>query len=220
MKLGLLGSGKTGGKVLELFPQAIIFDRNTPPTLERLKELSVVISFLPGDAFLSYIPLLIESGRPVVTGSTGFSWPENIDEELRSKNLKWIYGHNFSLGMNLIFKMISILGKAPTLFSQIDFSIHEVHHTKKLDAPSGTALKWRDWLGQEATITSERVGDVVGDHILTMKTAHEEITLRHQATDRKIFAEGALWAAKKLCNDEAIEPGLHRFEDISLKELL
>ncbi|MBT3584833.1 MAG: hypothetical protein HN509_07990 [Halobacteriovoraceae bacterium] len=220
MKLGLLGKGKTGSKVIELFPSAVVFDSNSKATVESLKQLDAVISFLPGPAFLQHIPLLLEAKTPTVVGSTGFEWPLDIQAKLVDQDLKWIYGHNFSLGMNLVFKMIKILGKAPALFEKLECSIHEIHHTQKLDSPSGTALKWKDWLGLEASISSEREGDVIGDHQLRLKTENEEITLQHKALDRKIFAEGAIWAATKLTTNPTIEAGLHRFEDISLKELL
>ncbi len=113
--------------------------------------------------------------------------------------------------------MINTLTKAKNLFSNYSFHIHEVHHTKKLDAPSGTALTWRDWVGENFDISSERTGDVIGDHTLTLKTDNELITLRHEALDRKIFAEGALWACEKVAS---LPSGLHNFQELTLKELL
>ena len=217
MKVALLGAGKTGGKVKELLgnDEPTVFDLNNPPTLEKLKGHDVIISFLPGEAFLPYIPLLIQTGIPVVSGSTGITWPKGISEEITKAQTKWVWSANFSLGMRLVHPMIEILSQTPGLFSECEASIHEIHHTKKLDAPSGTALLWKKWLGIEnAKVTSERIGDVVGIHELKIETENEIITLRHEAKDRRIFAEGAIWAAKRLVNDKNLKPGLHSFEEI------
>src|SRR5690606_8405163 len=99
MRIALLGNGKTGSKVLEIAEkkhQLIIFDSQRVPTFEKLKETDAIISFLPGNVFLDLIPLLVETKLPVVTGSTGFTWPDNIQTILKEKNLAWIYATNFS----------------------------------------------------------------------------------------------------------------------------
>lgn len=219
MKLALLGVGKTGSKVLERHPGATVFNSTNAPSVEKLKGHDAIISFLPGEAFKSYIPLLVEAGVPVVTGSTGFEWPSDINNILKNKNLRWIHATNFSLGMNLVRQMIAIVSKAQTLFDDVSFNIHEIHHTKKLDAPSGTALSWRDWLDNDCEITSAREGDVIGIHELTMNTKNEEIFLRHNAKDRGIFAEGALWAARHLVTTDKVPTGLNQFSDVIAKEL-
>ncbi|MFA5584285.1 MAG: dihydrodipicolinate reductase C-terminal domain-containing protein, partial [Bacteriovoracaceae bacterium] len=141
MKIALLGKGKTGSKVVELYKGDItVFDSKNPPTLEALKDHDVLISFLPGDAFLEYLPLFVESSRPMVIGSTGFTWPVELDSQLRENNISWIYGSNFSLGVVLTKILIGKMNKFLNLFEEKTFQLHEVHHTKKLDAPSGTAL--------------------------------------------------------------------------------
>ncbi|MGZ3807778.1 MAG: 4-hydroxy-tetrahydrodipicolinate reductase [Bacteriovorax sp.] len=223
MKIALLGKGKTGGKVLELLVEQkiahTVFDSIHTPTLENLAGHDVVISFLSGEVFKHYMGLLVESKIPVVTGSTGMSWPAYFDEELKKNHVSWIYATNFSLGMNIVQQMIHIMGQASKIFSDYKFSLNEIHHTKKLDTPSGTALSWKKWVGHEVAITSERTGDVVGIHELTLSTSNEKITVKHEALDRKIFAEGALYAAKKITSDKALAPGLHLFQDIVQKDL-
>ena len=221
MKVAILGKGKTGNKVIQqlVASEVTVFDTTKSPTLESLKGHDVVISFLPGEAFKSYIDLLIDSKVPVVTGSTGFEWPKDIDERLKKNNTPWIKAHNFSLGMNLVKQMIQVLSKADKLFNKPKFKIHEVHHIMKVDAPSGTALSWQDWLETSCEITSARTGDVVGEHKLTLKTETEEIIIEHKATDRGIFATGAIWAANKIVNGE-VTPGLNEFSEIALKELI
>jgi 4-hydroxy-tetrahydrodipicolinate reductase len=223
VKIALLGKGKTGRHILELAESrpdyfVSVFDREHRPAAALLEGHDCIISFLPGDAFRTYIPELIASGVPVVSGSTGFSWPdgrEAFSSMLAGKGLSWIYGSNFSLGMNLVCSMIDVLRDADALLNGIRFDLHEIHHTSKKDSPSGTALAWKQWLGREVTITSERTGDVNGVHTLTLTTAYEKITLTHEALDRKLFAEGALWAAKRLCDGlTPLSPGLHDFRDI------
>jgi 4-hydroxy-tetrahydrodipicolinate reductase len=217
MKIALLGKGKTGGKVLELLVEKkiphTVFDSQNQPTKEKLSGHDVIISFLSGEVFKNYMDLLVETKIPVVTGSTGLSWPANFDADLKAKNIKWIYATNFSLGMNLVQQMILIMSQVDKIFNSYNFSMNEIHHTKKLDAPSGTALSWKKWAGHEMNITSERLGDVIGIHELTLTTPNEKITLRHEALDRKIFAEGALFAADKI-NDKNLGAGLHLFQDI------
>ncbi|OIQ17441.1 MAG: hypothetical protein BM556_11590 [Bacteriovorax sp. MedPE-SWde] len=221
MKIALLGKGKTGSKVIELAASnpdisLTIFDSNNRPTREKLQGHDVALSFLTGDIFLEYIEEISASGISVVSGSTGFDWTPERLELVSKSNSPWIHSNNFSLGMNIVKEMISILSKANALFQNSEFKIHEIHHTKKVDAPSGTAKAWKNWLGHEAEMTYERTGDVVGTHELTLKTNNEEIFLRHEALDRKIFAEGALWACSQVNN---LRPGLHDFSDVAKEAL-
>lgn len=211
MKIALLGKGKTGSKILELNKEVTVFDRTNTPSYEKLKDFDVIISFLPGEAFNELIPVLLETKKPVVTGSTGFHWPKDFDQVLRSNNLSWIYATNFSLGVVVLKQLIGRLNQVSHLFSEKDLSIHEVHHTKKVDAPSGTALSMQEWLEGECEVTSERTGDVVGLHTLTLETPSEIIRLEHDAKNRTLFAEGALWAARMIQNTE---PGLHSFQKV------
>jgi 4-hydroxy-tetrahydrodipicolinate reductase len=224
MKVALLGKGKTGGKVLELLKAKnmfhTVFDSTNTPTLEKLKGHDVIICFFSGEVFKNYLNMVIDSKIPLICGSTGFELSDYLHNTLSEHKIKWIYATNFSLGMNLVQQMIKVLEKANRLFSQFNFSIHEVHHTKKLDSPSGTALSWKKWLNHEVEISSERTGDVIGLHDLTLNTPFEKITIKHEALDRTIFAEGALFAAKLILENENIPYGLNLFQDIIQKELL
>jgi 4-hydroxy-tetrahydrodipicolinate reductase len=213
MKIALLGKGKTGSKVQELNSEVSIFDRSNVPTYEKLMNHDVIISFLPGDAFEALIPLLLQTRKPVVTGSTGFNWPENFHNTLEEKKLSWIYATNFSLGVVVLKQLIERLNKVSDIFPEKILSIHEIHHTKKQDAPSGTALSMNQWLQQSCKITSERIGDVVGLHTLTLETPSEIIRLEHEAKNRTLFAQGALWAANYITKYE-IEFGLHSFQKV------
>ena len=221
MKIALIGRGKTGGKVLEIAKDHDVttFSSENPITALKLRDFDVAICFIPGEAFLSIVPTLLEANIPLVSGCTGHDWPHHVSETLKKNNQTWVYGTNFSLGMRLINEMINTLSKTPNLFQNYKFDIHEIHHTKKLDAPSGTALSWKEWLNLEADVTSERIGDVVGDHKVTLTTPNEVITLNHQALDRKIFAEGALWTAEYLLKNNKLGPGLFKFEQLASDQL-
>jgi len=217
MKIALLGNGRTGGKVHDVVSeddQVTDFNESNLPTVDKLKNFDVVICFLPGGAFLKHYQTLLDSGAPVVTGSTGFTWPENANEQIQSGGVAWITADNFSLGMQLVHDAITTLGEGLPVIDDANISIHEIHHVHKKDKPSGTALKWQEWLGAEASISSQRTGDVVGDHKLIIDTPNETISIHHIAKDRKIFAAGAVWAAKKITE---LEPGLHKFEDVVAK---
>ena len=213
MKIALLGQGKTGSKVLlNKHHQIIAFDSKNPPTFEKLETFDAVISFLPGEAFKNLIPLLIETKLPVVTGSTGFEWPTNLDQVLKEKKSSWIYASNFSMGVAIVKQMLNKLSQAKALYPSHETKIHEVHHTHKKDAPSGTALSMEAWMDEKCTITSERTGDVIGFHELKFDTGTERITVIHEALDRKLFADGAIWAAEYLSKNKIF--GLNNFQEI------
>jgi 4-hydroxy-tetrahydrodipicolinate reductase len=213
MKIAVIGTGKTGGRVVELLGDELseAFDAGNPPTVEKLKEADAVIIFVPGDAVSDVIDDVIEAGIPAAWGSTGYDWPEDLEKRVKAKKTNWVLASNFSLGMNIIRKSIEAISAGSAILKDPEFQIHEVHHIHKKDAPSGTALSWKEWLDKEAEVTSAREGDVKGIHELTMKTGTEEITLRHKALDRALFAEGAIWAAKQLVNNSKMEAGIRTF---------
>ncbi|MTI86414.1 MAG: hypothetical protein FH748_00440 [Balneolaceae bacterium] len=216
MKISVIGTGKTGGKVVELLGDNLseAFDESNPPTVESLRQADAVIIFVPGDAVGDIIETVLDSGVPAAWGSTGYSWPRDLDKQLKDRGGKWVLASNFSLGMNIIRKNIETISAGSSILKEPGFRIHEVHHVHKKDAPSGTALSWEEWLNKDAEITSEREGDVKGIHELKVTTETEEITLRHKALDRALFAEGAIWAAEQLITNKNINPGLTEFGDL------
>lgn len=219
MKIALLGNGKTGSKIVELAQKdVVIFDSKNLPTREKLSTFDIIISFLPGNSFIEYIPMLLETKKSMVIGSTGFSFPQDLNKKLEENHLTWIHGTNFSLGMIVVKNLIKRLHEVDHILKTRSFTLHEVHHTKKLDAPSGTALSMKEWLNEDCEITSERTGDVIGYHELTLDTGNEKIKISHEALDRKLFAEGALWAAE-LIYQKKTTYGLLTFSDVAQKSL-
>lgn len=213
MKISVIGTGKTGSKVVEMLGEnlAHAFDESNPPTLEKLRKSDAVIIFIPGDAVSEVFDVVLESGIPAAWGSTGFDWPDDLDQQVKKANTKWVLATNFSLGMNIIRNAIKTISAGSDILKDPVFKIHEVHHVHKKDAPSGTALSWKEWLAKDAEISSAREGDVNGIHELSVRTETEEITLRHDALNRGLFAEGAIWAVEQLINEQKLTNGVVTF---------
>lgn len=213
MRLALLGKGKTGSMVAKLHQGPItIFHRSHPITEKELRGHDVIISFLPAEPFIKHWDILINSRCPVISGSTGFTWPDDFHQRLKERDASWVWSHNFSLGMQVMRTLFNSLKRTKKWLSEPRFSIHEIHHSSKIDAPSGTALALKQLIG-DAQITYERKEDVAGYHSLTMDLKDESITISHEARSRAIFAEGALWAARQLMADP-LPPGLHHFDQL------
>mgnify|MGYP003132193530 CR=1 FL=1 len=211
----VIGTGKTGGAVLDqLGDNTIAFDENNRPTADKLSESDIAIIFVPGNAASQIVDIVLEARIPAIWGTTGYSWPADLPDRVKDRGVRWVVGSNFSMGMNLVRKAMQIIGKGSEMLKDPSFHIHEVHHINKLDEPSGTALSWQEWLGKEATISSDRQGDVKGIHNLHLKTAGESIYLKHEAHTRDIFAEGAIWTANYILTHPFIEPGFYPFSDI------
>lgn len=216
MNIAVIGTGKTGSEVVDLIPAENIvgpFNSTNKPTVTALKKADGAIIFVPGSAVDDIFETVLDSGVSAVWGSTGYVWPDDLDSRLKERNLKWLKASNFSLGMNIIRRCIELISRGSELLLEPEFHIHEVHHTDKKDAPSGTAISWKKWLGKEAKITSERKGDIKGIHQLEVKTESESIFLKHQAHQRAVFAKGAIWAAEQLVSD-SVKPGFHNIETI------
>jgi 4-hydroxy-tetrahydrodipicolinate reductase len=215
IKYSIIGTGKTGGTIAQhLGNKAVPFDEYNRPTTEKLKKTDIAIIFVPGSAAAEVIETVLKANIPAIWGTTGYAWPADLPQRVKEVDARWIIGSNFSLGMNLVRKAIQILGKGSGLLVNPEFHIHEIHHVQKQDAPSGTSLSWRDWLGQSASISSDRQGDVIGIHNLHIKTPGESVYLKHEAHTRNIFAHGAIWAANYLLANPYIDAGVYQFQDI------
>lgn len=217
--IALIGTGKTGQFVPALLEKAghipMIFNSKNSPTLKDLKAVEAIICFTPGDVFLSFLPLLLDSKKPVICGSTGFIWPAEIAELLVKSQTPWVYSTNFSLLMNYFFIMSKKLKRLPSSYHK---KIHEIHHTHKKDSPSGTAITLSEIIGvSQQNITSERKGDEIGFHECIIEGPAETLTLSHRGMDRSIFAEGAIKALEMIL-EKPIPYGLHSFTSLLEKE--
>lgn len=217
LNIAVVGDGRTGQEVVRLIENAsnlnlsAVFNEDRPVDVAGLTDTDVAIVFVPPTAMDAVVPVLIESGVDVVCGTTGYHWTRETWAQINATNARWVLSHNFSLGMTLVRRCLEILGQSQQLYGQPQYHIREIHHTNKLDAPSGTAISWRDWLQVECDIESQREGDVKGIHELQVSTEFEHIELRHEAKDRALFAQGAIWAASNLGSAEQTQGGVHQF---------
>jgi len=183
----------------------------TPPTLAGV---DAVIDFTNPEAAVENMRAVLSLGCRIVVGTTG--WYARLDEMksiAQKRGSALLYGTNFSIGVQKLFRLTAELAK----LEDYKFSITETHHTTKLDAPSGTAITLKQIVeaarpGTEIEITSHRVGDAKGEHVVTAVSDCDVIELRHNAFSRRGFALGAVRAAEWLAHQPA---GVWDFRDIS-----
>ena len=224
MNILLLGRGKTGSLVAEVARQRKHHVRiagaadNTncaALTAAKLRDIDVVIDFTTPDCVVPNIEACLRAGKNMVVGTTG--WNEELDqihELVRVHDTGFVYGANFSVGVNLFFDVARTAAQA----LQHDYTgqIFERHHVHKKDAPSGTALALQRGIreasgkDEDLEIISFREGDVVGMHEVVFECANDNIYLCHDATSRRGFAEGAVRAAEWLAGRK----GFHDFKDV------
>lgn len=222
MRVVMLGAGKTGVLVAEVARERghhvdVLRAADNPNasalTKERMAGVDVVIDFTTPDCVLANIRACVASGINMVVGTTGwYSQAEFIRSEVEQHKLGFIFGSNFSIGVNLFFELVR--GAAPALQHHYSAQIYERHHAQKKDAPSGTAITMQKVLqedsGNEVEITSFREGEVVGMHELVLNSAVDSIYLCHDAKSRRGFAEGAVKAAEWLQG----KSGFFEFKDV------
>tara|TARA_B100000780_G_scaffold27795_1_gene17596 strand:- start:251 stop:919 length:669 start_codon:yes stop_codon:yes gene_type:complete len=203
MKIAILGNGRMGKRISELaiergFKIVCNSSSEKPATTLNLSSADVAIDFSTPTTAFENISHAINSGIPVVSGTTG--WLKNlakIEDLCKEKKGAFLYASNFSLGMNIFFEINKTLAKLMKN-QNYESGLHEIHHTKKLDSPSGTAKslgKQMDSILENHTpITSERIGNVSGTHIIKYISKVDEIEIKHRAKNRDGFAIGALIA--------------------------
>ncbi len=214
MRVAVIGSGKTGGHVLKLLPEAQVvgpFGRSNPVSAEKLSTADLGIIFVPGEAFLEMIPELLKSKKPMIVGATGMEIPKDLDQKLKDAGVAWVHATNFSLGVQLFRQLIKTVNKLQSSLPGFKAELLDIHHTKKIDAPSGTAKSLANWSDFPVEISARREGDVVGFHELTLTFPQETIKISHNAHDRALFAQGALDIAKLWIN-KPLGPGLFPLE--------
>lgn len=219
MKIALLGYGRMGQTI-----EKIAISRGHDVVLKIDKDdndyditlADVAIDFsLPSAAF-GNITNCLNNNVPVVSGTTG--WLDNYDKAValcKEKNGGFIYASNFSLGVNIFFELNKTLAKMMSNLNQYNVTMEEIHHTKKLDAPSGTAItlaegvidnnnNYEDWKLDESDkstsipIVAKRIEDVPGTHTVNYESEVDSINIEHVAHNRQGFALGAVVAAEWL----------------------
>ncbi|HWZ34641.1 MAG TPA: 4-hydroxy-tetrahydrodipicolinate reductase [Mucilaginibacter sp.] len=230
MKIALLGYGKMG-KIIEKIALdrkheivlKIDYDNQQDLTAENLQKADVAIEFSTPGTVLSNIDHCFNAGVPVVVGTTG--WYEQIDEiKSRYENTGkgFIYGTNFSVGVNIFFHINKVLAKLMNSHPYYDVQVEEIHHIQKLDSPSGTAItiaegiidnldEKKQWVNiltdgnspvdddvkaEDVLIESHRIDSVPGTHTVIYASEVDTIEIKHTAHSRNGFALGAVLAAE------------------------
>lgn len=221
MNIAIIGYGRMGHEIEAIALQRghnviLTIDKNNMHELDgqKLSEADVAIEFtFPESAIQNYLKCFA-AGVPVVSGTTG--WLEQLPKVITAcekGNTGFFYASNFSLGVNLFFELNKRLAQMMAPFADYAVRMNEIHHTKKLDTPSGTAItlaegiisnnpRFDRWVNaitenpNELSVTSERIGDVPGTHEIFYRSEVDEITIRHEAFSRKGFALGAVVAAE------------------------
>jgi 4-hydroxy-tetrahydrodipicolinate reductase len=221
MKIALIGYGKMGKEIekiaLERGHEIVLkIDISNPEelTIRNLQNADVAIEFTMPSSAVSNYQLCFEAGTPVVSGTTGWldRRPE-VFEKCKNLNGTFFYASNFSLGVNIFFSVNKKLAALMASRNEYKIGITEIHHTQKLDAPSGTAITLAEgiienipsktkWVNHETDniaelgILSERLGEVPGTHIIKYDSEVDYIEITHCAKSRKGFAFGAVLAAE------------------------
>lgn len=229
MKIALLGYGKMG-KLIEKFALdrghevILTIDQDNVAELQSdlFKTADVAIEFSTPHAALSNIQACLDAGVPVVVGTTG--WYDHIPQlqkQCEEGNKTILYASNFSIGVNVFFYVNKVLARLMNQYPQYEVQVEEIHHTQKLDAPSGTAItiaegilagleRKNNWVNEvigqneliakpnELLIESHRIEDVPGTHTVIYSSEVDEIEFKHTAHSRAGFALGAIVAAEWL----------------------
>jgi 4-hydroxy-tetrahydrodipicolinate reductase len=222
LHLVLLGQGKTGSLVAEVAAErghktTLLTENENADgawlTRENLRGVDAVIDFTTPDAVLANIAACVAARTPMVVGTTGwYGELGRIKQEVEQGGTGLVFGANFSYGVNLFFQIAR--AAAPALQHGYAGHIGERHHVQKKDAPSGTGVALQRVVteagGSRVEITSEREGDVMGEHTLELVSGGDRIVLRHEVKSRRTFAEGAVLAAEWIAG----KAGFYDFKDI------
>ncbi len=244
MKIALLGYGKMGKAIEKIATSKgheIVYKVNLENSFDfmpiSLQNVDVAIDFSMPSAAVDNILKCFEAKVPIVIGTTG--WYDQFDfikDKCLAEGQSMIYSTNFSIGVNIFYKLNKILAKMMADQHEYDVMIEEVHHTEKKDHPSGTALSLAkqilaenkektEWKGRlmyndnmpsqsvkpnELLIESKRVGDVTGDHTVIYESMIDEIQITHKAKSRYGFAKGAVMAAEWIIGRH----GIYTVDDI------
>jgi 4-hydroxy-tetrahydrodipicolinate reductase len=229
MNIAIIGYGRMGHEIEQITVSRdhnvkLIIDKDNTDDLngKNLKEIDVAIEFSSPEEAFNNISACLGMNIPVVSGTTG--WLKDFDraaELCRKNNTSFIHSSNFSIGVNLLFRLNIELANQMQRFSNYSASIEEIHHIKKLDAPSGTAItlaegikkqhsRYKGWCFEKdkadnlIPVRSIREGTVPGTHSVVWDSDIDCLSLKHEAKNRKGFALGAVVAAEFIYGKKGI----------------
>ena len=235
MKIALLGYGKMGKEIEKIAIEKgheiplKVTSENAGFSPSELLGIDVAIEFSRPEFAVSNIKKCFEANVPVVVGTTG--WYEYLDEIETiciARNQSLLYATNYSIGVNLFFKLNTQLAELMNNYPDYKVEVEEIHHTQKLDAPSGTGISIAEqiiennklkesWVNQKSSkeneleIISKREDKVPGTHSVYYKSGIDEIEIKHTAHSRSGFAQGALLAAEWLTKNK---DGIYGMQDV------
>ena len=225
MKIALLGYGKMGKAIEKIALKRnheIIFLSDKNMKKGKLSDADVAINFSIPDSAYDNIMMALKLKIPVVSGTTGWlKYYDKVKKYCLENNLSFLYSSNFSIGVNLFFKINQNLAKLMNNYKEYIVEIEETQHIKKLDKPSGTAISiaediisnsdYNNWKLNEVNnshsnilINSIRKDDIPGTHNITYSSKIDEIKISHIANSREGFAFGAIIAAEWLINKKGV----------------
>lgn len=215
MKIALLGYGKMGQAIERIALQRgheIVLKKTSNASFDGLEMADVAIDFSVPTAAVTNITTALNNNIPIVSGTTGWLADYDLMTALcAEKNGAFIYGSNFSLGVNLFFQLNEYLAKMMAKFLEYKVAMQEIHHKQKLDAPSGTAISlandiiansdYSSWAlenakADEIWIDAQRIEHVPGTHSVFYNSPIDTIQIKHVAHSREGFALGAVMAAE------------------------
>jgi 4-hydroxy-tetrahydrodipicolinate reductase len=223
MKIALLGYGKMGQVIEKIAMQRgheIVVRKSIGDPFDGLENATVAIDFSAPDAAVENISTALNLGIPVISGTTG--WLNDYDKMVQlcnEKNSAFISSSNFSLGVNIFFELNTYLAKIMSKFEDYKIGIEEIHHTQKLDAPSGTAItlakgviensNYNNWAlenpkSDAILINAKRIENVPGTHTVTYNSNIDLIEIKHLAHNREGFALGAVIAAEWIVGKQGV----------------
>jgi 4-hydroxy-tetrahydrodipicolinate reductase len=214
MPLALIGMGKMGRALAQLAPErgfrvVAELDHARPVTRESLNGAAVAIEFTAPGSAAANVRACLAAGCPVVVGTTG--WYETLPAvraEVERGGGALLTAPNFSVGVAIFDRVVAEAARLFATAPGFDAHLIETHHRAKKDAPSGTAASLARSVaaasGKPVPITSVRTGSVPGTHELVFDAPFEQVRLVHEARDRRVFAEGALAAARWLVGRQGV----------------
>ncbi|MEO6333836.1 MAG: dihydrodipicolinate reductase C-terminal domain-containing protein [Pyrinomonadaceae bacterium] len=225
MKLGLIGDGTMGKLVRglaeekghQIFASIDESYASWPGAKlsDKLKGCDVAIDFSTAEAVRRNVEACMTAGVPLVEGTTGWSSKiEEIEKLVSTAGGALVYGANFSIGVNLFYRITNFAAEIFARFPEYETFIEEQHHSRKMDAPSGTALKLKDIVSRhiekDFSVSSTRAGNIPGTHRVGFDGPADQSLLEHTARSRDGFAAGALMAAEWVVGKK----GFYEFTDV------
>lgn len=239
MKIALIGNGAMGKLIRTLAEEkgheiAVVIDEkecggprvskgetrnleDTPLLTRRLLHsgADVAIDFTTSDAVKRNVEACVAAGVPLVEGTTGWNAQrDEIEQIVNDGNGAFVFGANFSIGVNLFYRIAGFAAELFAKFPEYEAFIEEQHHSRKRDAPSGTALKLKDIVAghivKDVGVSATRAGNIPGTHRVGFDGAADQILIEHTARSREGFAAGAILAAEWIVGKK----GFYEFADV------